>query len=276
MSRFWRFGVAVCPFLIVGVLLAQQGRPKFEVASVKPVKSQAHGGAVVMREFSNGRVSVEAPAYSLIQAAYGLRWDQMIGGPGWSRDQYYSVTAKAERPAGASEMWRMMATLLEDRFHLKTHREMRQMQVYKLSAASEGLKLRQGSACASWAERTPAPPAARGATFALPCGRLIAYLIERGTGEEFVGGKISMASLAEFLSKQSRHPVLDETGYKGTFDIDVKVSSDEMWGRVSSDPDPSGLPTVAGAMRQLGIKLELVKGAVEMFVIDSIDRPGPN
>jgi uncharacterized protein (TIGR03435 family) len=56
----------------------------------------------------------------------------------------------------------------------------------------------------------------------------------------------------------------------------VKVSSDEMWGRVSPDPDPSGLPTVAGAMRELGIKLEMVKAPVEMFVIDSIDRPDAN
>lgn len=275
MSGSRRFGLVVCPVLMVGFLLAQQARSKFEVAAVKPVRSEAHGGAVVMREFSSGRVSVEAPAYSLIRASYGLRWDQMVGGPGWTRDEYYSVTAKAGRPAGASEMWPMMATLLEDRFHLKAHREKRQMPVYKLSVASGGLKLRQ-YACASWAERTPSPPPARGAAFALPCGRLVAYMIERGAGEEFLGGKISMSSLAEFLTRQLRHPVMDETGYKGTFDIDVKVSSDEMWGRVSSDPDPSGLPTVSGAMRELGIKLDLVKAPVEMFVIDSIDRPDPN
>jgi uncharacterized protein (TIGR03435 family) len=199
----------------------------------------------------------------------------MVGGPEWIHTQYYSVTAKAERPVGASEMWPMMATLLEDRFHLKAHREKRQMPVYKLSVASGGLKLREG-ACVSWAERTPAPPPARGATFALPCGRLMAYVIERGTGLEFVGGKISMSSLAEFLTQHLRHPVVDETGYKGTFDVDVKLSSDESWGRVSSDPDPSGLPTTSGAMRELGIKMELVKGSVEMFVIDSIDRPDPN
>jgi len=275
MSRSRWLAITVCPALMLGVLLAQHARPKFEVASIKPIKSEAHGGAIVMHEFSNGRVSVEAPAYSLIQAAYGLRWDQMVGGPGWTRDDYYSVIAKAERPVGAPEMWPMMATLLEDRFHLKVHREKRQMPVYKLSVASGGLKLRQG-ACASWAERTPAPPPARGATYALPCGRVIAYLIERGAGNEILGGKISMSSLAEFLTRHLGHPVMDETGYKGTFDIDVKVSSDEMWGRVPSDPNPSGLPTVSGAMRELGIKLELVKGPVEMFVIDSMDRPDPN
>jgi uncharacterized protein (TIGR03435 family) len=62
---------------------------------------------------------------------------------------------------------------------------------------------------------------------------------------------------------------MDETGYKGTFDVDVKLSSDEMWGRVPVDSDPSGLPTAAGAFRELGIKLELVKAPVEMLVIDS-------
>ena len=274
MSRSRLFRVTVCPVLMVGVLLAQQARPVFEVASVKPSHPEAHG-ATIMHEFSNGRVSVEANTYSLIQAAFGVRNDQLVGGPGWIFNDYYSVIAKAERPVGASEMWPMMVPLLEDRFHLKVHREKRPLPVYKLSVASGGLKLREG-ACASWEERAPPPPPARGATFALPCGRLTAYLIERGTGTEVVGGKISMSSLAEFLTSHFRHPAVDETGYKGTFDVDVKISSDEMWGRVPLDSDPSGLPTVSGAMRELGIKLELVKGPVEMLVIDSIDRPTPN
>jgi uncharacterized protein (TIGR03435 family) len=135
----------------VGVLLAQQARPGFEVASVKRSFPEAHGGRI-MHEFSNGRVSVE----------------------------------------------------------------------------------------------------------------------------EVVGGKISMPSLAEFLTRHLRHPVMDETGYKGSFDIGVKFSSDEMWGRVSRDSDPSGFPTASGALRELGIKLELLKAPVEMLVIDSIDRPNPN
>jgi len=268
MSRSRRFGVAFCPVLMAGFLLAQQARPKFEVASVKPVHSEAHRGAEVMREFANGRVNVEVTPCALIQDAYGLRWDQLFGCPGWTLDDYYGVIAKAERPVGASEMWPMMATLLEDRFHLKSHRENRQMPVYKLSVANGGLKLRQG-ACASWEEHAPAPPPARGAAFALPCGKLIAYLIPGGL--EFVGGKVSMPSLAEFLTRHLGHPVSDETGYKGTFDVDVKVESD-----FNSGPDPSGLPTASGALRELGIKLELVKGPVEVFVVDSISRPDPN
>jgi len=258
---------------MVGVLLAEQARPVFEVASVKPVRSEAHPGAIVMREFSNGRVNVEADAYSLIQGAFGVSNYQMSGGPGWIFNDFYGVIAKAERPVGASELWPMMVPLLEDRFHLKWHREKRQMPVYKLSVASGGLKLKPG-ACASWEEHAPPPPPARGAKFALPCGRLIAYLIEQGTVTEILGGKISMPSLAEFLTNHLGRPVTDETGYKGTFDIDVKVS--DMHHGVSSDPDPSGVPTVSGAMRDLGIKLELVKGPVEMLVIDSIDRPSSN
>jgi uncharacterized protein (TIGR03435 family) len=275
MFRPARFQAVLCSIQMVAALLAQQTRPAFEVASVKPVQSEAHNGATVMREFSNGKVNMETTAYSLIQDAFGVRNDQMVGGPGWIRTEYYAIKAKAERPVDVSGMWRMMATLLEDRFHLKAHREKRQMPVYKLSVAKGGVKLRDG-ACVSWAERTPAPSPARGATFAIPCGRLIAYVIERGAGLEIVGGKISMSSLADFLTTHLRHPVIDETGYKGTFNIDLKVSGDEMWGRVSSEPDPSGLPTASGAMRELGIKLDLVKSPVEMLVIDSIDRPDKN
>jgi len=275
MPRPLRFGVAVCPVLMVGVLLAQQARPVFEVASVKrSYQTEAHG-ATIMHEFSNGRVNVEANTISLIQAAYGVRNDQLSGGPGWIFNDYYSVIAKAERPVGASEMWPMMVPLLEERFHLKVHREKRQVLVYKLSAASGGLKLKEG-ACVSWAERGPEPAYARGATRPLPCGRLIAYLVEQGTAIEVVGGKVSMPSLAEFLTRQWGRLVIDETGYKGTFDIHLKVSSDDWHHGVSSNPDPSGLPTASGAMRELGIKVELVKGPVETLVIDSIERPNPN
>ncbi len=275
MSHFRQCEVVFSAFLMVATLAAQRTRPAFEVASVKPVRSEAHGGAVVMREFVNGRANVEAPVCSLIQSAYGLRWDQMLGCAGWPQYDYYNVVAKAAGPASASEMWPMMATLLEDRFHLRYHREKRQMQVYKLSVANGGLKVRQGG-CSTWDEHASAPKPVAGAAFALPCGRLIAYVIERGTALEFVGGRVSMPLLAEFLTRQLGHPVLDESGYQGSFDVDVKVSSDEMWHRVSSEADPNGLPNVAGGLRALGIKLELTKGPVETFVVDSVDKPSPN
>ena len=84
---------------MVGLVLAQQARPMFEVASVRlSHQTEAHG-ATIMHEFSNGRVSVEATAYSLIQAAFGVRNDQMVGGPGWIFNDYYSVIAKADRPS---------------------------------------------------------------------------------------------------------------------------------------------------------------------------------
>ncbi len=67
---------------------------------------------------------------------------QMDGGPGWIEAQY-SVAAKADGPTPIEVMeGPMLQKLLEDRFHLRTHRETREASVYALSIAKGGLKIK--------------------------------------------------------------------------------------------------------------------------------------
>jgi uncharacterized protein (TIGR03435 family) len=59
-----------------------------------------------------------------------------IAGPDWIKSKRYRIAAKAEKPAKAEEMRRMMQSLVEERFQLKSHREQREMWVYALVAAT--------------------------------------------------------------------------------------------------------------------------------------------
>src|SRR5215475_10292985 len=49
----------------------------------------------------------------------------------------YSITAKAE---GIASDVMMLKALLEDRFKLKTHRETKEVPIYELTVAKDGLK----------------------------------------------------------------------------------------------------------------------------------------
>ena len=68
---------------------------------------------------------------------------QLEGGPAWIDSERYQITAKAQGPAGIRAMeGSMLQDLLENRFHLKTHRELRQAEVYALTIAKGGLKIK--------------------------------------------------------------------------------------------------------------------------------------
>src|SRR5215469_16922151 len=75
---------------------------------------------------------------TLITYAYGLRDDQIIGGPDWISSDLWEVTAKAEEgsaplvpktfdPAVPDTMAKMVRALIEERFHLKLRRENREL-----------------------------------------------------------------------------------------------------------------------------------------------------
>ena len=74
-----------------------------------------------------------------------------------------------------------------------------------------------------------------------------------------------ISQLADNLSRLLDRPVLDRTGLTGKYKVDLEWQRDE----AASDV---GLPTIFGAIQQLGLKLEPKKSTLEMIVVDSIDK----
>src|SRR5579872_6896718 len=121
-----------------GLLAQTSTRPQFEVSSIKPSEQN---GTMYVRVLPGGRLLVNAPARLMIMNAYGLQFSQLAGGPDWLSSATWSVDARAEGNATRDQLMLMLQLLLEERFHLKTHHESREMSVYALTVARNGPKL---------------------------------------------------------------------------------------------------------------------------------------
>ena len=80
----------------------------------------------------------------------------------------------------------------------------------------------------------------------------------------------SLGQLSEFLTRVAGRPVLDRTGIAGNFDIRLLCAID---GYPGSDDSPSVFDAVQS---QLGLKLEARSSAVEITVVDHVEKPTEN
>ena len=232
----------------------------FEVATVKP---SARPGPSALNKAGSRFVATALPLRPLIMEAYRIRDFQIVGGPNWINDDPWDIEAKAasdtnltwtesENPYLAGPLARMLQSLIEDRFQLKFHREAKQLSVYELTIARGGPKLKRS------ADQT----------------KTRVSETKLGTGFVEVPGQ-PFRNFVYFLGRQLDRPLIDKTGLDGLYDVTLRWT-----------PEPAGqaegartsdLPTLFTAVQeQLGLKLESSKGAVDLFVIDSAQRPPEN
>jgi uncharacterized protein (TIGR03435 family) len=261
--------------------------PKFEVASIKPctadsARRSGRGGSVVsaasLREDCVTVADLIKEAY--VEYANGRRGflasTPTQGGPNWINSERYEIDAKAEGAPGAGTLrGPMLQTLLEDRFHLKIHRESRDIPVYALIVAKGGIKLqpsKEGS-CVPFDSAPPAP----GTQF---CGTP-----KRGeTGLHLIGA--TMADLCRILSvpEISDRPTIDKTGITGMFDLSLPGPGELRGTPPGSTDSPvpvaadvsSPFESLRAAVLRFGLNLEQTKGPGEILVIDHVERPSGN
>ena len=156
-GRFFR---AVILAATAAILNAQDTRPQFEVASIKP---SAGGPGSMFGSRGPGMFNTEnTPFKMLMSQAYGVKGFQISGGPSWINSDGYTITAKESGEGTPRErfarMMLMLQVLLEDRFQLRFHRETKDMPIYALTVAKSG-KLPPAD-CVPFDEKNR--PAARG------------------------------------------------------------------------------------------------------------------
>ena len=92
------------------------------------------------------------------------------------------------------------------------------------------------------------------------------------------GGQ-TIAALARTLSGNLNRQVVDRTGLTGLYDYELQYGIGS--GALTTAP-PGGTapaapiddaPTMFDAVRELGLKLESIRGPVEHLVIDSVEKP---
>jgi uncharacterized protein (TIGR03435 family) len=259
------------------------GRPQFEVASIKPSLSES----IMNVRALPSRLAADASLQALMQYAYDVQPFQVVGGPGWLTSERYQIDATAAATASRDKMFLMLQSLLEDRFQLKTHRDMKELPVFALVAGNGGLKLpppKEGvcvdsvaDAAAEWtgAGRMAAPGEVQPAK-----GRCGSTVLALGPGgAQLLGGKIAMPELVRALSMLLGRSVIDRTGVTQLFDLQLEFVPDDTTPAMPPPPPDSGISGVSIAQalqQQLGLRLESTRGAVQVIVVDHAERPSAN
>lgn len=282
-------------------------RPQFEVASIKmnPGCENAH------RRYGSISPSpdrLEMPCEnlkSLIRTAYGTFRDGVTinrqplyveGGPSWAQSAFYSLSAKSEGPT-RKEMLAgpMLQTLLEERFRLKIHREIREVPVYAMSVGKGGLKVQPlaEGACTPLDLQHPPPPAKLGDPPRNICGSMKMSVIATGGFDMEVHGS-TMPQFAQQISPLVTRPVIDKTGVQGKFNLHLAFAlNPNMAGEGSpggrapdagntanpSNPPPPPEPgpdLFVAVQEQIGLKLSSDKGPIVFLIIDHVEKPTAN
>jgi uncharacterized protein (TIGR03435 family) len=287
---------------------------KFEVASIRPCDRRTPepglremGGLGETGPSPNLVVKRCVTVMSLLQDAYvifadgrtrgslSVRVPPIEGAPAWLSSERYTVEAKAEGTPGQPMMLGpMMQTLLEDRFHLKVHRETRSGPGYELTVAKGGPKLQANAgSCdvdlpATAAPRDPntgrptpgftthgrAPTPGPGQ----PCHFI--FSLDDGPNRLLVTRGMTMDEFSGWLYHMTDHTVVDKTGLTGKYDIRLEYLPDSAI-TAGDAPNESGdiqpeATLLTAVQQQLGLKLTSVKGTRQIIVIDHIERPSGN
>lgn len=263
--------------------------PKFDVtvkASEVSTPTYAGSGVHMVRMMygPKGFKAVNASLLSIIQEAYGIQANQIVGPPE-IKSAAYDIEVKMEgSPANAQEadprliqpeIRNQLQALLADRFKLALHHQSKELPSYALVVGENGSKL-QPSKFADYPD-TAVGPDGKG---------IHRMMMQLGGGQVRAIGaqKSSMAELAKQLSMQLGKNVVDKTGMTGQYDFNLQWSEAAANSEAATNSDgasndgvPATGPSLFDAIQeQLGLKLVPQKGPLDVLVIDHIDWPEAN
>jgi uncharacterized protein (TIGR03435 family) len=289
----------------------------FEVATIKPaapidrakiLSGQMHIGMKV----DGARVDIGYFTLAdLIRAAYSIKQYQLEG-PGWMNEQRWDVQAKLPEGATKEQVPQMLQSLLADRFKLEVRRGTAEHPVYALVVGKNGSKLKEA------ADDPPSPPpdaqagrgemvfgegenqvhvsrapGGRGATVSSPkFGQMKVEPGEEGT-LRMQFSRMAMADLADMLAPYVEKPVVDQTGLKGHYqvELDLKMADmirlakamgfgptmNAMHGDQMPDQNPAGVASdpstsIFAAVEKLGLKLDSRKAPLETITVEHLEK----
>jgi len=251
--------------LIAGAAGLCQTPPRlaFEVTSVKalsPAMVQSRSSEPSKIDKAYARFG-QATLLALICHAYRVKASQ-VAGPDWMNTRFFEVVGKLPAGASTDAVPEMLQSLIEDRFHLKAHRESKEMPVYALVLGKGGSRLTPARDDFTWTSGTSL----------IPC---------------------TLEAYAEALSAGADRPVIDRTGLRGPYMLPLGATAQAQMVRLgpalARDAAAQGAEAMAatllaqaaeGDLSPLligGLKLEPRREVFPMLVIDRVEAtPTPN
>ena len=214
-----------------------------------------------------------------------------ISGPDFMASERFDITAKLPEGGLAKDIPAMLQALLEDRFHMKMHRESKDFPVYGLVVGKAGLKM-QESATEPGADSKGGDGRAgvNVAAVSRPGGVTVNY----GSGayftfgdNKFEGKKLPASAMADVLARFTDRPVLDMTNLKGKYDFVLEFSPEDFRAmairaaiaagvalppQVVQMAESASQDSLFNAIEKLGLKLESRKAPIEVLVIDHCEK----
>ncbi len=182
-------GVGVAVISVLGQEHATAPRLKVEVASVKP----SQPGKDLAVRVGGARITVENyPLREMIGAAYGLRSSELLGGPAWIEGARYDIAAKSATASDDKrELWRMMQSVLAERFQFRMHHEKREFPVLDLSILRSGKLPEPRGGCFNGNPTAPLTQAEASKRGLPRCGSIFMTFVQPG-GLQLSGAHIQM------------------------------------------------------------------------------------
>jgi len=273
-----------CAAVLGGLAFTQstETKPAFVMADIH-VTPDTQGGGIRMGMFRGGRPYVGGGRYEirssglldLINQAYGVDPEKILGGPNWLEWDVYDINAKLPEESTPETQKVMLQNLLADRFKLVTHDDTRDLLAYVLTAG-KSLKIKQSEG--------PGDTGCRGqiggpGVTAMPGG---GFMINQSAGpitNTFTCHNMTMEAFATFLRPQvsqngSVNPVTDQTELKGAWDFDFKITL--RFGMMNGGSTDGAVTIFDAVDKQLGLKLTATKVPLKVLIVDSAQKPTPN
>jgi uncharacterized protein (TIGR03435 family) len=255
-------------------LFGQDTTLTFEVASLRPSGPSSGddvrvgGGAVGAPVGQMGGPGTSNPArifYSraplqrLLMNAYQVQADQ-ISGPDWLGSEKFDITANLRKGATQAQVDVMLQNLLIERFKLELHHTTKDGPVYELTVAKGGPKLM---------------PAAQGSHTRVETAHVKGLLRK-------TCGACSISDLIQAVQgfderRMAPDRIVDKTGLSGKYAFTLEYVSSLAPGTplklsaLQSQSD-SGQDVFTALEKQLGLRLDKGRAAVDRLIIDRIEK----
>jgi uncharacterized protein (TIGR03435 family) len=234
----------------------------FAVATIKPNDSGHMGIDQLSLNGGHRFTAQNASLIDLMAFAYGVQAKQITSAVDLDKDRYdVNAVPDQESASDPLQLRIMLQKLLVERFALVFHHDSRDMSAFVLTVAKSGQKLVPTQGTGSVPDVSFRPVA----------GGMMMNIMN--------GNMKSLASVLQIAVLD--RPVVDQTGLTGSFDMHVTFLPDEtqFHGRpmgMSADAANAAPSLYDALQQQLGLKLTAGKTAVDMIVIDHVEKPSAN
>lgn len=247
--------------------------PPLDAISVKPDSSGS--GRARLLYTADGVSATNVTVYMLLKEAYDLNDDQIVDAPAWAKTDRFDIEGKVTGPEAAQvagvahdEQRTYYQQLLTARFGLITHRETRDLPEYALTIGKSGSRLQESNTGSNAQAQKPPVPMFR--------------MRADKDGKKIEASNASLAPFLNLLSNEVGRTVIDRTGLKDRYDFtlswspEIPSNSPSLEAQTPTGAAPANPGLFTAIQEQLGLKLEPVKGSIEVLVIDHIKKPSEN